>query len=218
MMVNKIDRPNTTPTVRAICKLAVYFSVFRPFSRFSLVYEGRWRYCIIRRKLEPLNCAMADLKRSKLCVICAVIFSLVWHLCYLPRVSVFFSFYCKICFLVSKYLLLRTKIWPRLLWTCCYLHSKLWRRARLLLELFASIVERFLSRVSYLPSDPTFFYWHVVALLRESYTFVQRNSHVFLALTDRAYVWSSMCRFLSPFDSSSTTTGVPSSRLEKAKN
>ena len=32
MMVNKIDRPNTTPTVRAICKLAVYFSVFRPFS------------------------------------------------------------------------------------------------------------------------------------------------------------------------------------------
>ena len=40
VMVNKIDRPNTTPTVRAICKLAVYFSVFRPFSRFSLVYEG----------------------------------------------------------------------------------------------------------------------------------------------------------------------------------
>ena len=35
MMVNKIDRPNTTPTVRAICKFAVYFSVFRPFSRFS---------------------------------------------------------------------------------------------------------------------------------------------------------------------------------------
>ena len=81
---------------------------------------------------------------------------------------------------------------------CYYLHSKLWRRARLLLELFASIVERFLSRVAYLPSDPTLFYWHVVALLRESYTFVQRNSHVFLALTDRAYVWSSMCRFLSP--------------------
>ena len=107
-------------------------------------------------------------------------------------------FCCKICFQVSKYLLLRTKIWPRLLWMCCYLHSKLWRRARLLLELFASTVERVLSRVSYLPSDPTFFYWHVVALLRESYTFVQRNSHVFLALTDRAHVWSSMCRFLSP--------------------
>ena len=40
MMVNKIDRPNTTHTVRAICTLAVYFSVFRPFSHFSLVYEG----------------------------------------------------------------------------------------------------------------------------------------------------------------------------------
>ena len=90
MMVNKIDRPNTTPTVRAICKFAVYFSVFRPLSRFSLVHEGHWRYCIIRRKVEPLDCAMADLKRSKLCVISAVIFSLVWHLCYLPCVGVFF--------------------------------------------------------------------------------------------------------------------------------
>ena len=29
--VNKIDRPNTTPTVRAICTFAVYFSVFQPF-------------------------------------------------------------------------------------------------------------------------------------------------------------------------------------------
>ena len=45
MVVNKIDRPNTTPTIRAICKFAVYFSVFRPFSRFSLVYEGHRRYC-----------------------------------------------------------------------------------------------------------------------------------------------------------------------------
>ena len=75
MMVNKIDRPNTTPAVRVICKFAVYFSVFRPFSCFSLVYEGHRRYCLIRRKLEPLDCAMADLKRSKLCVISAVIFS-----------------------------------------------------------------------------------------------------------------------------------------------
>ena len=75
IMVNKIDRPNTTPTVHAICKFAVYSSVFRPFSRFSLVCEGHRRYCIIRRKLEPWDCAMADLKRSKLCVISAVIFS-----------------------------------------------------------------------------------------------------------------------------------------------
>ena len=28
LMVNKIDRPNTTPTARGICKFAVYFSVF----------------------------------------------------------------------------------------------------------------------------------------------------------------------------------------------
>ena len=110
----------------------------------------------------------------------------------------FGSFLLQDMFSSLQVFLLRTKIWSRLLWVCCYLHSKLWRRARLLLELFASIVERFLSRVAYLPSDPTLFYWHVVALLRESYTFVQRNAHVFLAVTDRAYVWSSMCRFLSP--------------------
>ena len=68
MLLNKIDRPNTTPapTVRAICKLAVYFLVFRPFSRFSLVYEGHWRHCIIRRKLEPLDCVMADFKVIRL--------------------------------------------------------------------------------------------------------------------------------------------------------
>ena len=37
--VNKTDRPNTTPTVRAICTFALYFSVFRPFCHFTLVYE-----------------------------------------------------------------------------------------------------------------------------------------------------------------------------------
>ena len=42
MMVNKIDRPNTTPTVRAIGTFAVYFSVFRPFCRFTLVYKGHF--------------------------------------------------------------------------------------------------------------------------------------------------------------------------------
>ena len=29
--VNKIDGPNTTPTVRAICTFAFYFSAFQPF-------------------------------------------------------------------------------------------------------------------------------------------------------------------------------------------
>ena len=53
-MVNKIDRPNTTPTVRAICKFAVYFSVFQSFSRFSLVYEGYRRYCIITQAAQAL--------------------------------------------------------------------------------------------------------------------------------------------------------------------
>ena len=42
--VIKIDRSNTTPTVRAICTFAVCFSVFRPFCRFTLVYE--WHFVL----------------------------------------------------------------------------------------------------------------------------------------------------------------------------
>ena len=45
MMVNKIGRPNTTPTVRDICRFAVYVLVFRPFCRFALVYEGHFVLC-----------------------------------------------------------------------------------------------------------------------------------------------------------------------------
>ena len=45
MMVNKIDRPNTTPTVCGICTFAVYFSVIRPFCRFTLVYERHFALC-----------------------------------------------------------------------------------------------------------------------------------------------------------------------------
>ena len=40
LTINKINRPNTTSTVRAICTFTVSFSVFRPFCRFALVYEG----------------------------------------------------------------------------------------------------------------------------------------------------------------------------------
>ena len=45
IIANKIDRPNTTPTVRGICTFAVFFSVFRPFCRFTLVYEGHFVLC-----------------------------------------------------------------------------------------------------------------------------------------------------------------------------
>ena len=41
-VVNKIGRPNTTRTVRGICRFAVYSLVFRPFCRFTLVYEGHF--------------------------------------------------------------------------------------------------------------------------------------------------------------------------------
>ena len=60
--VNKIDRPNTTPTVRAICTFAVYFSVFRSVA--SLLFMKGISYCVLKRKLEPLDRAKANFKRS----------------------------------------------------------------------------------------------------------------------------------------------------------
>ena len=52
-----------TPMVCGICTFAVYFSVFRPFCRFTLVYEGHFVLCY-KEKIEPLARAMADFKRS----------------------------------------------------------------------------------------------------------------------------------------------------------
>ena len=40
---------------------------------------------------------------------------------------------------------------------------------------------------------PTFIFGDAVALLQESYMLVQRNSHVFLALSDRAFVSGAQC-------------------------
>ena len=54
--VNKIDRPNTTPMVRAICTFAVYFSVFRPFCRFPLVYEGHFALCYKEKTRAVRSC------------------------------------------------------------------------------------------------------------------------------------------------------------------
>ena len=80
----------------------------------------------------------------------------------------------------------------------CYLHSTciLWWRARLLLELFASTVGRFLSRISYLP---------LYVFLRRRRSFTSRKLYAsaekflcFLQLSDRACFWSSMNRFIPP--------------------
>ena len=56
LMVNKIDRPNTTPTVRGICKFHVYFSVLlSAFFVTSFLFMKGISYCFIRRKLDPLD-------------------------------------------------------------------------------------------------------------------------------------------------------------------
>ena len=54
--VNKIDRPNTTPTVHAICTFAVYFSVFQPFCRFTLVCEGHFVLCYKEKTRAVRSC------------------------------------------------------------------------------------------------------------------------------------------------------------------
>ena len=62
--VNKSDRPNTTRTVRAICTFAVYFLVFRPFCRFTLVYEGHFVLCYKKKTIAVRSCGKANFKRS----------------------------------------------------------------------------------------------------------------------------------------------------------
>ena len=60
------------------------------------------------------------------------------------------------------------------------------RRARLLVELFASTVDRFLSRVSYLPSDPTF-----LCGLHEVYSHIMVSPDLFLYLFIYVFIYLS---------------------------
>ena len=54
--VNKIDRPNTTPTVGAICTFAVYFSVDLSTFLSLLVYEGRFVLCYKEKTRAVRSC------------------------------------------------------------------------------------------------------------------------------------------------------------------
>ena len=68
-----------TPTARGICTFAAFFSVFqRPFSLFTLVYEGHSVLCY-KKKIEPLDRVMANFKRFW-----------VWHLYNLRYISALF--------------------------------------------------------------------------------------------------------------------------------
>ena len=73
--VNKIDRPNKTPTIRAICTFAVYFSVFRPFCCFDLVYVGHFVLCY-KEKVEPLDRAKVIGLHDFRCYLCVASLSL----------------------------------------------------------------------------------------------------------------------------------------------
>ena len=53
----------TTPTVRGICTLAIFFSVSRPFCRFTLVHVGHLVSCY-KEKIGLLDRAMANFNSS----------------------------------------------------------------------------------------------------------------------------------------------------------
>ena len=53
----------TTPTVRGVSTFAVFFSVPRPFCRFTLVYDGHFVLCCNSEKIEPLDRVMANFNR-----------------------------------------------------------------------------------------------------------------------------------------------------------
>ena len=53
----------TTSRVRGICTFAVFFSVSRPFCRFTLVHVGHFVLCY-KEKIESLDRVMAIFKIS----------------------------------------------------------------------------------------------------------------------------------------------------------
>ena len=57
LMQNEVDKPT-----RLISTFAVFFSVSRPFCRFTLVYEGHFVLCC-KEKIEPLDRVMANFNR-----------------------------------------------------------------------------------------------------------------------------------------------------------
>ena len=71
-MLNKKDRPNTTPTVRAICTLPFSFRSLDLLVASPLFMKGIERIVLLGEKLEPLDCAWQFLE-VLLCVISALI-------------------------------------------------------------------------------------------------------------------------------------------------
>ena len=90
-----INRPNTTPTVRAIWTFSVYFSVFRPFCHFTLVYKGHFVLCYKEKTRAVRSCTLRQIlrgHRSAWFPLLSVCCRLRWvrHLYNLPCASVLF--------------------------------------------------------------------------------------------------------------------------------
>ena len=128
------------------------------------------------------------------CIVSAVIgMSLcrVWHLCNLPCVYTLLRLISNARY-VSKNMLSRDKIW-NLPWTCCLLASySVTPVPAVWLQLHASTVCRFLSRISYLSS--------LYVFLRRRRSFTSRKLYVclesflcFLHISDRACVSRARC-------------------------
>ena len=122
-----------------------------------------------------------------------------WHLCNLPCVSVLFWLISiaryvfkspSICFWGTEYDVYCKRV--------AYLHSKLWRRGRLRLELFASTVDRFLSRVSYHICPRTLFFGDAQLYFEKAIRFSREILMFLAAIWSSLCFWSSMYRFIPP--------------------
>ena len=106
----------------------------------------------------------------------------------------FLSLQVFICFCETKYDIYCEQV--------AYLHSKLWRWAQLWLELFVSIVGRFLSRVSYLSS---------YVFLCRSFTSRKLFTGLEKFLCSSCTIWSSLCfwssMYMYRFTDRCSTTG-----------
>ena len=117
-----------------------------------------WAFLTITLK-SPVNFVLSILTSESLYVNYSAIISWVWHLYNLLLVSELFWLISiaryvfkspSICFRGTEHDVYCERV--------AYLHYKLWRRARLWLELFASAIDRLLSRVSYVTSHAKTFF------------------------------------------------------------
>ena len=126
-----------------------------------------------------------------------------WHLCNFCHVLL----YCFGSFILQDMFLSLQVFAPEgqnmtctvsVLLTCILNCSKLWRRARLWFELFASTVDRFLSRVSYHICPRMLFFGDAQLYFEKAIRFSRQILMFLVAIWSSLCFWSSIYRFIPP--------------------